>query len=250
MSFSVSKIIEVAANEIGYLEKNSKIALDSKTANAGNRNYTKYWDDLYPSFQGQPWCLCFVIWCFTRAYGDVEARKLLKMPSYTFYTPTAAQYFKNAKQWFKYPEVGDVVFFKNSSRICHVGIVYKVDGSKVYTIEGNTNGGSTLEANGGAVAKKSYPLNYSKIAGYGRPDYKDPNWTPVLPSGIIKIGKKGIQVAMLQECLNYFGYNLVPDGDFGPKTESALKDFQNKHNLEADGEYGPLTKGVMEKEMK
>ena len=255
MGYNINKLIETAANEIGYLEKASNASLDSKTANAGKNNFTKYWRDLKMSgYQGQPWCLCFVVWCFSQAFGIQDAKKLLKMPSFTYYTPTAAQYFKNAKQWFNYPKVGDVIFFKNSSRICHVGIVYQVDSSKVYTIEGNTNGGSTLEANGGAVAKKSYPLNYSRIAGYGRPIYVNFEMKPALPSGILKKGKKGIQVSMLQEGLNYFGYKLVVDGDFGKETEAAVRNFQekfkNKYNLEVDGEYGPMTKAAMEQEMK
>lgn len=247
--YSINKIIEIAANEIGYLEKNSKNSLESKTANAGNKNYTKYWEDIYPSFQGQPWCLCFVIWCFVKAYGASEAKKLLNMPAYTFYTPTAAQWFKNNKQWCRTPQIGDIIFFKNSTRICHVGLVYKVDNAKVYTIEGNTNGGSTLEANGGAVAKKSYSLSYGKIAGYGRPNYKDFSIIQ-LPDEIIKKGKKNNSVLMIQKALNLVGYKLVEDGDFGPKTENALKDFQSKHNLEVDGEYGPQTKKALQEALK
>ena len=34
----------------------------------------------------------------------------------------------------------------------------------VYTVEGNTSAGSTLVANGGCVAKKSYADNYARIA--------------------------------------------------------------------------------------
>lgn len=51
---SIDKLLNVAKNEIGYLEKRSNIQLDSKTANAGSSNYTKYARDLYPSLQGQP----------------------------------------------------------------------------------------------------------------------------------------------------------------------------------------------------
>ena len=36
--------------------------------------------------------------------------------------------------------------------------------STIYTVEGNTSGGSTLVANGGSVAKKHYKHNYPRIA--------------------------------------------------------------------------------------
>ena len=39
---SIDKLLNVAKNEIGYLEKRSNSQLDSKTANAGSSNYTKY----------------------------------------------------------------------------------------------------------------------------------------------------------------------------------------------------------------
>ena len=237
----ICKLIEVLSNEIGYLEKATNDYLDSKTANAGSNNYTKY--GKAQGCNGQPWCDAFVDWCFINAFGRDQARQLLG--GFSNYTPTSAQYFKNMKQWHKYPKVGDVIFFKNSQRICHTGVVYKVDQSKVYTIEGNTNGGSTLEANGGAVAKKSYPLNYAKIAGYGRPDYKDNSFPPVVPSADIKKGKKGAQAAFLQQCLNFVGANLDEDGDFGPKSERALIEFQSKYKLVPDGEYGPKTRAIM-----
>ena len=41
----------------------------------------------------------------------------------------------------------------------------------VYTIEGNTSSAVGVVDNGGCVAKKSYSLNYTRIAGYGRPNY-------------------------------------------------------------------------------
>ena len=37
-----NKLIKVALNEEGYLEKNTNSQLDSKTENAGYNNYTKY----------------------------------------------------------------------------------------------------------------------------------------------------------------------------------------------------------------
>ena len=42
----------------------------------------------------------------------------------------------------------------------------------------------------------------------------------------IKLRSKGDSVRLLQELLNKAGYNLVVDGDFGKKSENAVKDFQ------------------------
>ena len=91
--------------------------------------------------------------------------------AFSGYTPTSAGYFKNKGQWHTTPKVGDIIFFKNSVRICHTGIVIMVSGDKVYTIEGNTSDGVEVIPNGGAVCAKSYKLNNSSIAGYGRPAY-------------------------------------------------------------------------------
>ena len=63
----------------------------------------------------------------------------------------------------------------------HTGLVEKVEGNKVHTIEGNTSGASGVVSNGGGVARKSYALDFSKIAGYGRPDWslvKEPDPAP------------------------------------------------------------------------
>ena len=53
---AIDKLIQIANAEVGYLEKSSNSQLDSKTANAGTANYTKYWRDIKPEYQGQPWC--------------------------------------------------------------------------------------------------------------------------------------------------------------------------------------------------
>lgn len=183
MANTVDKVIKIAEAEVGYLEKKSNKSLDSKTANAGSANYTKYGRDmhkLYPSVMDFPaaWCDCFVDWCFQKAYGVSNAKGLLA-GNFNDYTVASAQLYKNKKAWHtSNPKVGDQIFFKNSTRICHTGLVYKVDSTYVYTIEGNTSSASGVVANGGAVAKKKYKLNYSKIAGYGRPKYDVVKETP------------------------------------------------------------------------
>lgn len=176
MANTVDKVIKIAEAEVGYLEKASNSQLDSKTANAGRANYTKYGRDMheiYPSVMDFPaeWCDCFVDWCFYKAYGVSTAKSLIG-GNFNDYTVASAQQYKNKGAWHtSNPKVGDQIFFKNDVRICHTGIVYKVDGKKVYTIEGNTTGASGVIANGGGVQKKSYSLGSSYIAGYGRPKY-------------------------------------------------------------------------------
>ncbi len=175
MSVAIDKIISIANAEVGYLEKKSNAYLDDKTKNAGSNNYTKYARDLVkwigsPYSQGSAWCDIFVDWCVIQAFGLDKAKQMIG--GWSAYTPTSAQYYKNMGKWFTKPQAGDQIFFKNSSRICHTGLVYKVDSSYVYTIEGNTSGASGVVANGGGVCKKKYALNYKSIAGYGRPKYE------------------------------------------------------------------------------
>lgn len=167
---AIEKLLETANKEVGYLEKKSPDNLDSRTQNAGTKNYTKYARDIYPSLQGQAWCDMFVDWCFTKTFGKFDAKRLLG--GFSAYTPTSAQHFKNNGQYHKSgPQPGDQIFFRNSSRICHTGIVEKVADGRVYTIEGNTSSSSEVVPNGGAVCKKFYLLTNSKIDGYGRPDW-------------------------------------------------------------------------------
>jgi peptidoglycan hydrolase-like protein with peptidoglycan-binding domain len=58
----------------------------------------------------------------------------------------------------------------------------------------------------------------------------------------VKKGSKGDAVRMLQQILTDFGYSSdAVDGDFGSKTEKAVKDFQTDFGLVVDGVVGPNT---------
>jgi len=173
----IEKILNIALAEEGYLEKKSNSQLDSKTANAGKNNYTKYARDLdnISGFyngkkQGYPWCDVFVDWCFVKAFGVDRAKELLCQPNNSLGAGAtfSARYYKEKNQFFTNPQKGDQIFFKNYA---HTGIVYKVDNNRVYTVEGNTNSSNGVIPNGGAVCLKSYPLNSPNIEGYGRPNY-------------------------------------------------------------------------------
>lgn len=163
---AIDKLIQIANAEVGYLEKSSNSQLDSKTANAGTANYTKYWRDIKPEYQGQPWCACFVTWCFVNAFGKNNAQKLLKHYPYV-YCPTMANLFTlNAN-----PKVGDIVIFKHNGTFTHTGIVTSVNGDYFTTIEGNTNGGSTIIANGGGVCRKGYYNSNLLGTKFSTPDW-------------------------------------------------------------------------------
>ncbi len=184
MAHDKQKVIDIALAEVGYLEKASNSQLDSKTANAGSKNRTKYARDLASlSFyngnkQGVAWCDVFVDWCFVQAYGKAAALAMTYQPTTAKNNSGAGckysrNYYKSKGKLFDTPQVGDQIFFYSADRtqIAHTGLVYKVDSKKVYTVEGNTSGASGVIDNGGGVCKKSYNLTYGRIAGYGRPNY-------------------------------------------------------------------------------
>ena len=56
-----------------------------------------------------------------------------------------------------------------------------------------------------------------------------------------QLGDQGTDVAEIQGQLSSFGYDVVADGDFGPATAEAVKDFQAAQGLAVDGMVGPST---------
>lgn len=192
---AIDKLIQIAKNEVGYLEKASNSQLDSKTANAGSNNYTKYWRDVKPSYQGQPWCAGFVSWCFMKAFGQEKAKELLKHWPYV-YCPTLGNLFtKNAN-----PKIGDIVIFYRNGTFTHTGIVTAVIGDMFYTIEGNTSGASGIIANGGGVCAKSYLNSQMPRTKFCTPNYslvKDT--TPVSDSDTVKKQNTRAYIAQIKK---------------------------------------------------
>jgi hypothetical protein len=125
---------------------------------------------------GYAWCDVFTDWVFVTAFGAEKAKELLCQPDNSagagcYYS---ARYYKNKGQFYtQNPQPGDQIFFWNSAKndVAHTGIVYDVDRSYVYTVEGNTSSTSGVVANGGGVFCKKYSLSYARIYGYGRPKY-------------------------------------------------------------------------------
>lgn len=163
---AIDELLAVAGAEVGYLEKKNGNSLDDKTANAGSANYTKYWRDVSPALQGQPWCACFVTWCFTRAFGQDAAKKLLKHYPYT-YCPTMATLFT----LYSAPQEGDIVLFWRNGEFAHTGIVTSVSGDQFGTIEGNASTASGITPNGGEVVSKTYYNSRLPGTKFVRPDW-------------------------------------------------------------------------------
>ena len=61
----------------------------------------------------------------------------------------------------------------------------------------------------------------------------------------IRYGSSGNDVKKLQEKLNSAGYKLEVDGQFGSKTQSAVRDYQKKNGLTVDGIVGTNTWGSL-----
>ena len=267
MAYYAKTVIDLAEQEVGYLEKASNANLDDKTANAGSGNYTKYARDLYNAGyyngnkNGYAWCDVFVDWLFYKAFGKEVGQKLqCQTGDLGAGCKFSAEYYEKQGRLFKTPKIGDQIFFANNGEDpYHTGLVINVVSNKVYTIEGNTSSSSGVVANGGCVSKKCYSVNYGKIYGYGRPKYDTEdidaenvsNNSTITTSKnsypLIRRGDTGEYVEKAQRYLNKWNYSLETDGIFGKKTEAAVIDFQTKKRLEVDGIVGPITWAALEK---
>jgi peptidoglycan hydrolase-like protein with peptidoglycan-binding domain len=234
MANYASKVVEIALNEVGYLEKKTNSNLDSKTANAGYNNYTKYARDIDAIVNfyngkknGYAWCDVWTDWVFIQAFGVETAKKLLCQPdkSYGAGCYYSAKYYKNNGRFYtSNPKPGDQIFFWNSKKndVAHTGIVYDVDNIYVYTVEGNTSTASGVVANGGGVCCKKYKLNYARIYGYGRPAYDiEPATTSKTEETIYKPTVKEWQEAAIRDGYKFPKYGA--DGDWGNECVSVAK---------------------------
>lgn len=248
----IKDVLEVAQNEIGYKE-------------SGN-NWTKYARDLDKvhyfngNKQNVAWCSTFLNWCILKACIPSERTDTAKKWDALYFTfepstdncacgvPYWKQYFKNHGALHSSPKVGDIAFIGSG----HVGIVEKVNGSKITTIEGN---------HGDKVARVSRTT--SECSGFGRPRYDgyEPSPAPTpTPEPKAYDGKwptlpvpgtnryyyqrydKGEYVKDLQRWIKWMIPSALPvygvDGDIGSETLGAVKDCQKILGVTADGFYG------------
>ena len=121
----------------------------------GNVGGQPYWS-WYGFNSRVEWCACFVSWC----YGQMG----LSEPRFAGCQSQGVPWFQSHGQWgargYDNLAPGDAIFFDwdLDGSADHVGIVVGTDGSRVYTVEGNS---------GDACKIKSYSLDYQCIKGYG-----------------------------------------------------------------------------------
>lgn len=133
----------------------NQAVVDIAKSQVGNVGGQPYWS-WYGFTSRVEWCACFVSWC----YGQMG----LSEPRFAACQSQGIPWFQSHGQWGgrNYVNIapGDAIFFDwdLDGRADHVGIVVGTDGSRVYTVEGNS---------GDACKIKSYSLTYECIKGYG-----------------------------------------------------------------------------------
>ena len=129
--------------------------VDIAKRQVGNVGGQPYWS-WYGFNSRVEWCACFVSWC----YGQMG----LSEPRFAACQSQGIPWFTSHRQWgargYENIAPGDAIFFDwdLDGSADHVGLVIGTDGSRVYTVEGNS---------GDACKIKSYPLDYACIKGYG-----------------------------------------------------------------------------------
>lgn len=219
-SNEASKVIKMAQRYVGYMEKASNNNLNSFTANVGYNNYTIF-AKLYEQYtninvQGQPWCDVFVDMMFILALGVDRAKELLG--GWSAYTPTSSNLLKYAAKKevknFNNVKKGDIIFFANSLRICHTGLIR----SGVNPISPGSNADSTY-------SYSKFMVDMQKVIGSSTTDPHQMLGKTVTIS--TKKNTKHPMVMPLQKYLKYLGYYTgVCDCYCGTLTEQAINKYQ------------------------
>lgn len=150
-----TQIVEAAQNELNDADKT-----------VGGYRY-KNWYGMDAN-----WCAMFVSYCADKC-GFIEKGIMPKTAS----VAASKQWYINNNLYHDaasgyVPKAGDIIIFGNG--MSHTGIVtgYNPETKKLTTIEGNSGRSSTTPYHKGSHVKEhTYSISYSKIAGYGTPQY-------------------------------------------------------------------------------
>lgn len=154
-------IANIAKTQVGYAETS---------------NHTKYNQWFYGSDTAAAWCAIFISWCANQA--DISTSTIAKNARASGYSTSnmhsnpygcSAVAFGNRS-----PQIGDIIFVDNNSDNVsnHVGLVVDVDGTYIYTVEGNySDKVSSVKYNKGNGYRNG--SSSTKIVFYAVPNYAD-----------------------------------------------------------------------------
>lgn len=213
----MERILRIATDELGVRE------IEGSEHNPRIVNYAKEAGLDWVNDDETPWCSIFMNWVATKANFQKTNSAL-------------------ARSWLQVgfevddPEPGDVVVYwreKRSGIKGHVGIFlgFSSDKSRIYTLGGNQMNAVSISA-----------YSAKRLLGFRRISKVVPLY---LSTDVLKKGDKGPKVVKLQDALKMAGFNCgTSDGDYGPKTENAVKELQRSSNgqLKVDGVFGQETR--------
>lgn len=211
------------------------LVVDLVTKEIGKSDASKYWREVLQSGPPFPphWCGAFALWALREAgltdwYWAIGKGFLWRLPR------------------TKTPQPGDMGY--QDQPFQHHFVVVEVGSQTFTSVDGN-------QGNPG-VQERNRKLDLSKFAFYSiEPllvaDHPEPNDSdeltaklpvPPITRPTLRLNSVGADVVELQRRLNvYMAAGLKVDGQFGTKTEGAVKTFQRDKGLTADGVVGPKT---------
>ena len=159
-------------------------------------------------------------------------KQLTGRENYTRFGESVGMSAEEAAEYVATPKgaIESACWFWNANKLNDIA-----DGDDVKRMTKKINGGSI-----GLADRQNRYWNALKILGKDMPATvysTDDDTADIMDDiGILRRGSKGEGVKLMQEALG-----IGADGDFGPGTETALKDWQRENGLTADGIAGPAT---------
>lgn len=173
--YTVREDIVLALEEYDLSDKQCKALLKSPSPLADvfkdfEKRETVYMDNIWYGFGScVEWCACFVSWCADQC-GYIDTGVIPKFAGCV----NGVQWFRDRGQWADSaiePAPGMIIFFDwdnkghfgpQDGQSDHVGVVWKVEGGIIYTVEGNS---------GDSCRVNQYPVCHYEILGYGIVNY-------------------------------------------------------------------------------
>ena len=208
-------LIAIAESQIGYRESETSFRIDE---NGKQHGYTRYglW---YGNAYGE-WCGMFISFCLNYAnIPEADFPREANCNKWRSALRGIAVYEDDEDAYI--PAPGDLIFFDITGETDdpgHVGIVARVDGDKIYTIEGNQ---------GRAVREMEYKKDDKTIVGYAnmakiiaRAAVKEATAKPAETDYSAIAGRTGIMTGDKVNVREQPGKDSAPLGQTGVKGET------------------------------